>query len=77
MSQQKVDQYKKEKYSRKKQLQAEKRTRIIYSAIGGIAAIAIVGWIGFSVYSRIEANKPASYTEVNMDAITDYMGTLN
>lgn len=77
MSQQKVDLRKSEKYNRKKQLRKEKRTHMIYNIAGGIAAIAVAGWIGFSLYSRIEANKPASYTEVNMSAITDYMGTLN
>ncbi len=77
MSQQKVDQYKKEKYNRKKQLEIEKRTQLTYRIAGSIVAIALVGWIGFSIYSRAEANKPASYTEVNMNAINDYMGTLN
>ena len=77
MSQQKVDRYKQEKYNRKKVLEKEKKTRLIYRISGGIIAIALVGWIGFSIYSRAEANKPASYTEVNMDAITNYMSTLN
>lgn len=77
MSQQKVEQYKKEKYNRKKQLQKEKRTRMLYRALGGIAAIAIVGWIGFSVYTRYEASRPTTYHEVNLDAINDYMNTLN
>lgn len=75
MSQQKVDQYKKEKYSRKQQLQKEKKQRLVYNIIGGVAAVAIVGWIGFSVYSRVEANRPVSYTEVNLDAISEYLST--
>ena len=77
MSQQKVEQYKKEKYNRKKQLQKEKRTRMLYSILGGVAGVAIVGWIGFSVYSRYEASKPVSYNEVNMDALNDYMSSLD
>lgn len=75
MSQQKVDQYKKEKYSRKQQLQKEKRQHLVYNIVGGVAAVAIVGWIGFSVYSRVEANRPVSYTEVNLDAISEYLST--
>ena len=75
MSQQKVDRYKKEKYSRKQQLQKEKRQLLIYRIAGGIAAIAIVGWNGISVYSRVEENKPVSYTEVSLDAISEYMST--
>lgn len=77
MSQQKVDQYKKEKYNRKKQLQKEKKQRMIYGIAGGALVIALAGWIGFSVYSRYEANKPVSYTEVNMDALNDYMTSLD
>ena len=75
MSQQKVDQYKKEKYGRKQQLKKEKRQRVIYSIAGGAAAVAVVAWIGFSGYSRVEANRPVSYTEVSLDAINDYLST--
>ncbi len=77
MSQQKVDNYKKEKYNRKKQLQKEKQALLFYRALGCVAAVAIVGWIGFSAYSRYEASKPASYTEVNVEAISDYMTSLS
>lgn len=76
MSQQKVDNYKKEKYNRKKQMQKEKKLRVVYRIVGCIVAAAAVFWIGFSVYTRYEANKPVSYTEVNMDAITNYMQSL-
>ncbi len=75
MSQQKVDRYKKEKYGRKQQLKKEKKQRVLYGVAGSVAAVAIVGWIGFSVYSRVEANRPVSYTEVSLDAINDYMST--
>ncbi len=77
MSQQKVDRYKKEKYNRKNQLKKEKRTRLIGRVTGGVIVAAVAGWIGFSAYSRMEANKPVSYTEVNVDALNSYMGTLN
>lgn len=75
MSQQKVDQYKKEKYGRKQQLKKEKRQHLIYTVTGSVAAIAIAGWIGFSIYARVEANRPVSYTEVSLDAINDYLST--
>ncbi len=73
MSQQKVDRYKKEKYSRKQQLAKEKKQRVLYRIAGCAAGIVIVGWIGFSVYARVEENRPVSYTEVKLDAISDYM----
>lgn len=75
MSQQKVDRYKKEKYNRKQQLQKEKRQRLLYRIFGSIAAIAIVCWIGLSINARVQANKPVSYTEVDLSAISDYMST--
>ena len=77
MNKKKVDKYKKEKYNRKKQLQKEKRERILYRIAGTALAAAIVGWIGFSVYARVQENKPVTYTEVNMDAVNEYMDTLN
>jgi len=75
MSQQKVDRYKKEKYNRKQQLQKEKRQRLLYRIFGGIAAIAVVCWIGLSINARVQANKPVSYTEVDLNAISGYMST--
>lgn len=75
MSQQKVDRYKKEKYSRKQQLQKEKRQRLLYRILGSIAAIAVVCWIGLSIHARVQANKPVTYTEVDLNAISDYMST--
>lgn len=77
MSQQKVDQRKQEKYNRRKIMQKEKRQRFAATLLGAVIAIAIVGWAGFSIYSRIEANQPASYTEVNIDSISDYMNGLS
>lgn len=77
MSQQKVDRYKKEKYSRKKQLQKEKRDLIIYKIAGTVIGAAIVVWIGFSVYARVQENTPVTYTEVNMDAVNNYMAALD
>ena len=73
MSQQKVDRYKKEKYSRKQRLAKEKKQRIFYRIAGCASAFAIVGWIGFSVFERVEDSRPVSYTEVSLDAISDYM----
>ena len=50
MSQQKVEQYKKDKANRKKILAREKfRTRVAGCAVG-IVCLAIVGYIGYSVY---------------------------
>lgn len=77
MSQQKVDQHKKEKYNRKQIMRKQKREQLLMRICGTVFALAIVGWIGFSVYNKIEASQPVSYTEVDMDALTDYISGLN
>ena len=51
--------------------------RILFLGFAAFLAAAIVGWIGFSVYARVQENKPVTYTEVNMDAVNEYMDTLN
>ena len=76
MSQQKVEQYKKDKANRKKILAREKfRTRVAGCAVG-IVCLAIVGYIGYSVYDYVESNKATVYTQVNVDAISDYESSI-
>lgn len=77
MSQEKVDRYKEQKKNRKKILKKEKRMRFLGYFVGTIIGLAIVGWAGWSVYSIYESKQPASYTEVNIDAITDYYSSLD
>ena len=77
MSQAKVDQYKKKKQNRKKEFRREKVERFFAS----LAAIAVLGavcvWCGYSVYNTVQANADVVYTDVNLDAINDYTGTLS
>lgn len=79
MSQAKVDRYKNEKANRKKNMKKEKIKNTVAAACGTIVCIAIVGWIGYSAYGYFRAqdgkNAPVQ-TEVNLDALSDYMSTL-
>ena len=76
MSQEKVDRYKQEKANRKTILKRERRKRIAARIVGVIVCIAIVGWIGYSVYDSAEKKAAATQTEVNVSAITDYLSGL-
>lgn len=77
MSQEKVDRYKEQKKNRKKIIKKEKRIRILGYCVSTVIGLGIIGWAGWSVYTTYESNQPTSYTEVNMDAISDYYSSLD
>ena len=79
MSQKKVDNYRAGKYGRAK---AARKERIIdkLEILAWIAiCVAMVGWIGFSVYTKIEAKEASTVTETVMDtsAIDNYVSGLS
>lgn len=66
MSQKKVDNYRAGKYGRSK---AARKERIIdkLEILAWIAiCVAMVGWIGFSAYTKIEAKEASTVTETVM-----------
>lgn len=81
MSQAKVDQYKKNKANRKKEMRKEKFERTAVAIGGVIIAAAICVWIGFSVYRQANglnaADAGTSSVEVNTDAVNDYLDEVN
>lgn len=79
MSQAKVDRYKEEKANRKKTMKKEKQLRIISTICTTVVCAVIVGWIGYSAYGYFrtgDTNAAASRTEVNVDALNDYLDGL-
>lgn len=78
MSQAKVDRYKEEKANRKKTIKKEKHLRAVSTACATVVCVALIGWIGYSAYGyfRTEKTQTASRTEVNVDALNDYLDTL-
>ena len=79
MSQKKVDNYRAGKYGRSK---ASRKERIIdkLEILAWIAiCVAMVGWIGFSAYAKIEAQEASTVTETVMDtsAIDNYVSGLS
>lgn len=79
MSQKKVDNYRAGKYGCAK---AARKERIIdkLEILAWIAiCVAMVGWIGFSAYTKIEAKEASTVTETVMDtsAIDNYVSGLS
>lgn len=77
MSQEKVDRYKKEKVNRKKIMKKEKAKSVAARTAGVLVCAALVGWIGYSGYSKWESTRPAKMTEIKTDALTDYISGLS
>lgn len=80
MSQAKVDRYKEEKANRKKVMKKEKTLRMVSVICSSVVCLVIVGWIGYSAYGYFRTGNTAdttvSRTEVNVDALSDYLSTL-
>ena len=86
MSQAKVDRYKEEKRNRQQIMAKEKRQWMITKIVGGVVALALVVWAGFSVVSTIRGpkdqaadNTPVEVQEYTMDAsaLSDYISSLS
>lgn len=77
MSQEKVDRYKKEKANRKKIMRREKIMSVVRKAVLTVAALAMIGWLGYSAYDIYESNKERVVAEVNYDAVTEYLNSLS
>lgn len=79
MSQAKVDRYKEEKANRKKTMKKEKIKSTIAAACGTVVCIAVIGWVGYSAYGYFHTQQKSStptQTEVNLNALSDYLNTL-
>ena len=81
MSQEKVDQKKHDKLHRKSLLRKKKLENVLGIACFSIISIAIVAWIGFSVYKKVETaaaeNVTYEYFDIDTSGIQDYLATLN
>lgn len=77
MSQKKVDEYKKEKANRKKNMKKQKMKNILERTAITVVALALVGWLGFSAYDKHESGKERPVAEVNYDAVNDYLTQMS
>ena len=73
MSQEKVDRYKQEKVNRK---QIMRKQKLMNNMRKGVL-VALIGWLGYSAYDIYESGKERTVSEVNYDAVSDYLNGLN
>lgn len=79
MSQEKVDRYKREKANRQKIIKKQKRMHRLEMAGLGLLAAAFVGWIGFSVYQKVDNYQTENPEQTVMDAgaIQEYLTMID
>lgn len=77
MSQEKVERYKQEKANRKKIIKKQRIMSVVRKCVLGLAALALVGWLGFSAYQTHESNQERAVAEVNYDAVNNYLSGLS
>ena len=77
MSQEKVDRYKQEKANRKKTMKKQRLMNIVRKCVLSVAALALIGWLGFSAYDTYSANQEREVAAINYDAINTYMNGLS
>ena len=76
MSQKKVDKYKQQKANRAKIMKHERLMHRLEMAAIAVVAVALLGWFGFSVYSRMQQDKPAKEYVLDTNALDSYMNEL-
>lgn len=77
MSQEKVDRYKQEKVNRKQIMRKQKLMNNMRKGVLVVVALALIGWLGYSAYDIYESRKERTVSEVNYDAVSDYLNGLN
>ena len=76
MSQEKVDRYKKEKANRKQIRRKQRIMNVVRKCVLTVAALALVGWLGYSAYDTYTVNQERESVSVNYDALNTYMENL-
>ena len=76
MSQAKVDKYKQEKANRQQAIKKEKTMHKIKVAVGTVVAVVLAGWIGVSVFYKID-NRKLETVYFDMSALNDYAQELS
>ena len=75
MSQEKVNRYKEEKANRKEILAKERKKQTIARVCAGVVALALVCWLGYSVYD-MTTRPDTSTIEMNASALDSYLSSM-
>lgn len=76
MSQEKVDRYKKEKANRRQIIRKQRMMNVVRKCVLTVAALVLVGWLGYSAYDTYTANQEREVASVNYDAVNTYLQNL-
>ena len=75
MSQEKVDQHKADKKNRKKLNRQAHLRRLAGYLCAVLVALLLFGWVGYSVYSKVNQANSAD-EQIDMDALIDYLNSM-
>ena len=75
MSQEKVNQYKESKKSRKEAVKKEKQKAMLTKLCVAVVGLAIVVWLGYSAVVSVQ-NAQGPAVTVDTTAITEYLDTV-
>ena len=76
MSQEKVERYKKEKANRKQTIKKQRMMNVVRKCVLSLAALALIGWLGYSAYDTYTSNQEREVVTVNYDALNTYLSGL-
>ena len=79
MSQKKVDNYKVQKANRKNEQKKEKFYDILEKVVGILVCVALVAWIGYSVYDKVTEKDASEVQQTVMDtsALDNYVSGIS
>lgn len=77
MSQAKVEQHKKDKANRKKNMAKEKAQRIAARTCVIVVLAAIIGWAGYTGYQYYESTRPTKTIYTDTSSLNDYIQNLD
>lgn len=76
MSQEKVNRYKEEKKNRKAIQAKKKRNALLAKIGGGVIALALVAWLGYSAVDSYQTKQNSGTVTVDTSALDEYMAGL-
>lgn len=76
MSQEKVDRYKKDKANRKQIIRKQRMMNVLRKCVLSVAALALVGWLGYSAYDTYTANQEREVASIDYTALNTYLQNL-